>query len=62
MAKKPSRSGGRVTPKGTQPSGSKSGGDPGVRPSFDQARPLQSPVRPSAAPGGPTRSGRRGNR
>lgn len=61
MAKKPSRSGGRVTPKGTQPAPSKSSQAPSPRSSFDQARnqpPL--PGRSAGAPGGPSRAGRRG--
>ena len=62
MAKKPARSGGRVTPQGTQPAGAKSSGEPPARPSFDQVRRPPPPVRPTAGPAGPSRSGRRGNR
>lgn len=62
MAKKPSRSGGRVTPKGTQPAGSKSASPPPARPTFGPVRLPATPGRPGAVPGGPTRSGRRGNR
>jgi hypothetical protein len=61
MAKKPSRSGGRVTPKGTQPAPSKSSQAPSARSSFDQNH--NQPHlngRSTGAPGGPSRAGRRG--
>jgi hypothetical protein len=62
MAKKPSRSGGRVTPKGTQPAPSKSSQAPSPRSSFDQTTRNQPPPngRSAGAPGGPSRAGRRG--
>jgi hypothetical protein len=61
MAKKPSRSGGRVTPKGTQPAPSKSSQAPSPRSSFDQNHNQQHlNGRNTGAPGGPSRAGRRG--
>lgn len=66
-AKKPSRSkqpGGRVTPKGTKPTGSEAGHPKGPSGAFRGSRPRFDPVRSRQFAGhtGPNRSAHRGNR
>ena len=60
MAKKPPRTGGRVTPKGTQPAPSKSSQAPSPKSTFDHLRKESPASRFSTSPVGPSRAGRRG--